>query len=152
MGDCVELLLDKPLPIEMKVWRIFFSSLSVRLGPTVRHCGPKRTHGDTCGCMNKQVTEICCNIIPEQATSTSAAEKYLEHSPIRQIHSGEQTGCCRADQEWNSKLPFQIFESDLSVQLDRSVGILKGVLNGWQQCFIWIGRMGNNVLYGLPMF
>jgi hypothetical protein len=39
--------------------------------------------------MNKMVIEICCNRIPEQATSTSAAEKYPEQHPISQIHPKE---------------------------------------------------------------
>ena len=37
--------------------------------------------------LNKNISEICVNIIPEQATSNSAAKKYTEHSPIGQIHS-----------------------------------------------------------------
>ena len=65
--------------------------------------------------MNKTVTEICVNIIPEQATSTSAAEKCLERCPIGQIHSEQQTGCCGATRGGKSERPFQMFESQFNL-------------------------------------
>jgi hypothetical protein len=61
--------------------------------------------------MNKIVTEICINIIPEQATSTSAAEKYLDKYPIGQIHSEQRTSCCGVSQGGKLEQPFQMFES-----------------------------------------
>jgi hypothetical protein len=55
--------------------------------------------------------ENCVNRIPEQATSTSAAEKYQEHNPICLIRSEQQTSWCR------SHFKLAMFESQVNVNM-----------------------------------
>ena len=121
VGNYVDLWPYKPFLIEIRNESLedFFLSMFGQTRANHLHCGPKRTHHDICGCMNKNVTEICVNIIPEPATSTSAAEKYTERHPIGQIHSDQRTSRCHcgASQGGKLELSFQLFESGVEVDL-----------------------------------
>jgi hypothetical protein len=128
VGNYADLWPYKPFLIEMKAFSefiLFFISMFRLTRTDHLHCGPKMTHNDICGCMDnlKNVTEMCVNRIPEQATSTSAAKQYLEHSPISQNHSEQQTGCCGANQGGKSEQPFQMFGSLVDVDLTGLSGI-----------------------------